>query len=406
MSENNLFELESRVRLFAGVLYPAAYPAQPFEEHRMDFLSELGKELRKDRRTAGFTDVAAFGFWCRKGNLKRLSESLAHPGDWIGRGLAFHIAPSNVPVNFAYSYALGLLAGDANIVRVSSKEFEQVSIICDAMERLFAREEYADIKEQTSVVSYGHDKEVTDYYSGICDTRIIWGGDATIETIRESKVGSRCTEIAFADRYSIGILRPTAILAMGEEDLRQLAVNVYNDTYLMDQNACTAPHMMVWYMDTEEEKAAAQEAKKRFWDAVAEAAQKYDLAEIKVSDKFDRLCNFLADCPGEVQQVLRYNNLLYVIPLKQPEGAIDTYRGAFGMFFECDVESLDELAPHMTKKVQTVAVCGVGRQEVIDFVFRNQLKGIDRVTVFGQTLDMGMSWDGYDIIGTLARIIG
>ena len=142
------------------------------------------------------------------------------------------------------------------------------------------------------------------------------------------------------------------------------------------------------------------------WDAVAEAAQKYDLAEIKVSDKFDRLCNFLADCPGEVPQVLRYNNLLYVIPLKQPEGAIDTYRGAFGMFFECDVESLNELAPHMTKKVQTVAVCGVERQEVIDFVFRNQLKGIDRVTVFGQTLDMGMAWDGYDIIGTLARIIG
>ena len=76
------------------------------------------------------------------------------------------------------------------------------------------------------------------------------------------------------------------------------------------------------------------------------------------------------------------------------------------MFFECDVESLNELAPHMTKKVQTVAVCGVERQEVIDFVFRNQLKGIDRVTVFGQTLDMGMAWAGYDIIGTLARIIG
>lgn len=40
-----------------------------------------------------------------------------------GRGVAFHIAPSNVAVNFAFSLAAGLLTGNANIVRLSSKPF-------------------------------------------------------------------------------------------------------------------------------------------------------------------------------------------------------------------------------------------------------------------------------------------
>ena len=47
----------------------------------------------------------------------------------LGKGVVFHIAPSNVPVNFAFSFAAGLLAGNANIVRIPSKDFEQVQIM-------------------------------------------------------------------------------------------------------------------------------------------------------------------------------------------------------------------------------------------------------------------------------------
>lgn len=76
------------------------------------------------------------------------------------------------------------------------------------------------------------------------------------------------------------------------------------------------------------------------------------------------------------------------------------------MFFQCALDALDELAPHITKKVQTAAVCGVERKEITDLILRCHLRGIDRVVGFGQTLDMGTIWDGYDIIGDLTRIIG
>ena len=144
----------------------------------------------------------------------------------------------------------------------------------------------------------------------------------------------------------------------------------------------------------------------RFWQAVYEAAASYDLADIKVSGKYDALCNFLADTGLEKARVQRYDNRLYVLTLSELPEKIDGLRGSFGMFFQCALDALDDLAPHITKKVQTAAVCGVERKEITDLILRCHLRGIDRVVGFGQTLDMGTIWDGYDIIGDLTRIIG
>ena len=47
-------------------------------------------------------------------------------GKRVGRGIVFHITPSNVPLNFAYSWLSGILSGNLNIVRVASKKSEQM----------------------------------------------------------------------------------------------------------------------------------------------------------------------------------------------------------------------------------------------------------------------------------------
>ena len=54
----------------------------------------------------------------------------------IGRGKVLHIAPSNVPMNFAYSFAFGLLSGNINLVRLPSKEFAQIRILCDVIKQV------------------------------------------------------------------------------------------------------------------------------------------------------------------------------------------------------------------------------------------------------------------------------
>ena len=51
----------------------------------------------------------------------------------MGKGVVFHIAPSNVPVNYAYSLVTGLVCGNINIVRLPSKKFPQTDIINSAI---------------------------------------------------------------------------------------------------------------------------------------------------------------------------------------------------------------------------------------------------------------------------------
>jgi len=95
-------------------------PLPPFDDSIVEYLDQLSTILRKDRRIKEFPDVATFSFFCRRGNLNKNKKLYTDSTRNLrkGRGLVFHICPSNVPVNFAFSFVAGLLAGNANLVRV------------------------------------------------------------------------------------------------------------------------------------------------------------------------------------------------------------------------------------------------------------------------------------------------
>lgn len=376
-------------------------PLPVFDDCVCDFLNDLSKEIKADRRLRSYPDVTSFAFYCRKSNIWRLREQYRDGSVRLGRGLAFHIAPSNVPVNFAFTYLFGLISGNANVVRVSAKPFEQVSIICDAMNRLFEREEYKTIREQTAIVRYERNKEITDALSALADVRIIWGGDATIAEIRKSPLGSRAKEITFADRYSFAFISAKTVLEASDEEIIRAAGQFYNDTYLMDQNACSTPHLLCWMGESEE---SLKSAKDRFWRAVCHAAEKYDLADIKVSDKYVLLCKYAMELSDI--QIERFGNLLYVISLQNLPERITDLRGRFGLFFQCDVSEPEEMAPYVDKTVQSCMYYGVDRDEIVNMIAKNHLTGIDRVVEFGKSLDIGVIWDGYDLPRELSRVIG
>lgn len=376
-------------------------PFSVFEDSVCDFLNDLSKEIKADKRVRSYPDVTSFAFYCRKANILRLREMYQDAGVRMGRGLAFHVAPSNVPVNFAFTYLFGLIAGNANIVRVSERHFEQVEIICDAMNRLFERGEYQKIKEQTAIVRYGKNKEITDRLSKLADVRIIWGGDATIAEIRKSLLGSRAKEITFADRYSLGVISAEAVLRASDDELKRLAGQFYNDTYLMDQNACSTPHLLCWLGGNQED---GKSAKERFWQAVYEAAKKYDLADIKVSDKYVLLCKYAMERSN--LRIESHENLLYVVSLPELPQQITDLRGKFGLFFQCDIKRLEDIVPCIDKSVQSCMYYGVERSDILSMIMEKHLMGIDRVVEFGKSLDIGVIWDGYDLPREMSRVIG
>ncbi|MBP3889429.1 MAG: hypothetical protein J6F30_17525 [Cellulosilyticum sp.] len=391
---------ENSITYVIGDKLPIVKPLPPYSEIVCDFLDELSKRLRRDKNNAQYTDIISLAFWCRKNNIKRLKEQFQAQYA-IGRGLVFHITPSNVPINFAFSYFFGLLSGNSNIVRIPQKDYPQIQIICNEINRVLNLEEYKMLKEMTLFVSYGRDDELTEYYSSICDGRIIWGGDKAIKNIRKFSLKERAVEVVFADRYSFALIDIETILRMDDKQRLELAQKFYNDTYLMDQNACSTPHLIIWQGADEEKKKRAQEL---FWKSIYQIAAQYDLADIKAVDKYTSLCQFAMEA-DYIKEIQKYDNLLYRIELNYLTEDLSVLRGQYGMFFEYYISQLEELKDKITSKVQTVTYVGINPECIIKFIQECHLTGIDRIVPMGEALNIDVYWDGYDIIGQLIRYI-
>lgn len=374
----------------------AERPLVPFAEDVIEELDTLSKALIKDPASRQFPDVVTFAFFCRRGNLMKLKEnSLLSTFNFqlrLGRGLIFHIAPSNVPVNFAYSVVAGLLAGNTNVVRVSQKQFPQVDIIVKHMREIEMK--------RLAVVRYPHESNANEVFSVMCDVRVIWGGDATIATIRQNAIPPRAFDICFADRYSIAAINSDELNTdkLNPENLKQLAERFYNDTYLFDQNACSAPHLVVWTGNH------VEGAKKLFWNAVQRVTeQKYQFQDVMAVDKLTALYKQACAMPTHNEETK--NNILCRVEIDALPQDIDFFRCAGGYFTEYTAQSLDEIAPIVNDKYQTLAYYGFTQQELADFVLRSRLTGIDRIVPFGETTAFSLTWDGMNLIERMSRIV-
>lgn len=455
----------------------------PFSESVLDFLGGLSDMIRKDREAKSNPVIQTFAFFIRKANLIQLRNRFYHGNlkesevtkaatdkqtfQRIGKGLSFHIAPSNVPINFAYTLVSGLLAGNPCIVRASSKDFDETKIICRLISELEKKVSDDKAENETknkaidetgnkwngnifkyiSVISYPHDKEITDYLSSLVNIRVIWGGDNTIAEIRKSPIRPRCTEVCFADRYSM-LLVDSAFLCTQFEKSEKYGENIakafYNDTYLFDQNACGSPRLIYWYgKDADNERA-----KKLFWEAV-NSYLRYEVQPVIAVDKLNMSYVTSVEVPGSRVIPAEDNNIVRVELSRLdafPEGkTIADYRCAGGFFLEYDSENLDGLKSIVDERFQTLTyiceddrridesgersrassdandsddfvnssksgelgrdVSGLTGQRIKDYIISQGLKGIDRVVPVGHSADFDLIWDGYDLIDYFTRVV-
>ncbi|MCK9310114.1 MAG: acyl-CoA reductase, partial [Candidatus Cloacimonetes bacterium] len=179
----------------------------------------------------------------------------------------------------------------------------------------------------------------------------------------------------------------------------RVAYAFYNDTYLMDQNACSSPQLVVWTGNH------YHEAQQRFWHAVsATAEKKYTLQPVSVVDKFTKLCIEAIENPY-VMRITRYGNVLYAADLRELPDDADKLRGTCGYFYQYLCKSINEISRMVNEKYQTLVYYGLSPIQLSEFAVNNQLRGIDRIVPVGQALDIDVIWDGYDLVRTLSRIV-
>jgi hypothetical protein len=391
------------VRVIAGCslaeLQCEALP--PYAPEAVAFLTAWSKRLLAHPDIRAYPDAASFAFWCRSANLARLHRELERDPLRMGRGVALHIAPANVPVNFAYSFAFGLLAGNVNIVRVPERLPAQADVLCAVANDLLTKDEHARVASMTTLLSYPRDDAITQRLSVVADVRLLWGGDQTIRHLRRMPASPRCVDIAFADRYSLCLLSAPAILATDSKALLALTVGFYNDVFLLDQNACSSPHLILW-QGTAQEVRAAQD---RFWGAMrALLDTKARPSGIHSVDKYTHLCRAALQING-LKATPSWDNRVFRVSLDELPENISEHRGRYGFFFETIDNDLTQLRRIVNTRYQTLTCYGVDTHALAQMVVSNRLAGIDRIVAVGRALDIGVIWDGYDLIRTMSRIV-
>lgn len=378
-------------------VFKTAKPRQPFAEEVIEYLNALSGALLRERATRNYSDIVTFAFFCRKANLLKLKEQYTRDSVIrLGRGTLFHIAPSNVPINFAYSLVAGMLAGNYNVVRVSSKVFSQVDLVIKVMHTLIV--DFPSIANCFALVRYDRTSDATTFFSSFAACRVIWGGDETIAAIRKNEIPPRSFDICFADRYSIAAINPEFVLTASDSDMKKLAEKFYNDTFLFDQNACSAPHLILWL-----DRGDVDRAKTRFWDTVhSYTVEKYNLQSLLCVDKLTAFYRQSVYMESKIE-TMPDNYIVRTNLIDVPKN-IDTFRCAGGYFSEKTIDSLDEIAPIITNKYQTLAYCGIDKSDLQEFVLRNHLNGLDRIVPFGETTAFSLTWDGYNLIDTMSRV--
>ena len=372
----------------------------PYDKEVLDFLGDLSKDLNLTKDIKNYPDIKTFAFFCRNKNLIKLKKNfLVSSRDIrLGLGLIFHITPSNIPTNFAYSLIFGLLTGNSNIVKVPSRDFKQIDIISKSINKILSKK-YKKVKEMIKIVKYKNNESFTKKISSICDARLIWGGDQSIENIRKYNLHASAIDLTFADRYSFCIIDTKKFLNAKYDKLTRIVERFYNDTYVADQNACSSPHMVLWL------GKKSHKAKSKFWEELSKLVEKkYNLTHDAAIEKYTELCKKIIN-DKNVKSYRTYTNNVYTVVLKNLNGSLDTYRGKWGFFYEYDIKKLEQIKKYINKKFQTLTYFGVEKVDLKDFIIKNKLQGIDRIVPVGQALDIGFYWDGYDINNILTRVV-
>jgi hypothetical protein len=189
------------------------------------------------------------------------------------------------------------------------------------------------------------------------------------------------------------------IIKLNDREIKRLVEKFYNDTYLVDQNACSSPHLIIWLGNR------VDQGRKKFWNYLYNhIVKKYNMPEVASIDKYTQLCGNILKLKN-LKQEERYKNLIYTVFLKKLDNNLHNLRGKWGFFYEYKTKNINQIKKYINNKYQTLTYFGVDKNLLKKFIINNNLNGIDRVVPIGQALDISFFWDGYDINKILTRVI-
>lgn len=371
---------------------------KPFNKISLNFIEDLRTELKKNKKIYEYPELAYFIFWLRKSKIKKILEDFKDKNLRHGRGLVFHVSSSNLPTNFIYSFIFGLLSGNSNIVKIPSISFPEKEILISAIDTILKKKKYDLIKKTNLFINLERNSENFFKISKHCDARVIWGGDNSVKSIRNIPIKPRSIELVFPDRYSFCIIKSSFFYNQHKKKLELAAEKLFRDTYNLSQLACNSPHFIFIAGKIKQKNLSL------FWQYFLKIIKKkVKFENFNSFEKFNELTSNIIKI-NSISSIDRFENYLYLVNLDSID-EIEQIRGKNGTFYVKKIKKINELKKYITEKCQTITYLGFSKNEMLEFVKKNNLNGVDRIVPIGQAMDIDVIWDGYETLKHLSRVI-
>lgn len=398
IDELSLIELHQRVI----DLEEKRQTLRPFHPELLEFCETFARAIRENQETRSNPALVALAWWLRRSSLKRIHDhwidSLSPSTIRVPRGIVFHVPPTNVETIIIYSWICSALAGNANIIRVSSSSSSENTPLFEVLFETL--EKYPTVSKTTLFIKYGHSDDVTEILSQT-DTRVIWGGDSTVEQIRNVRSSPRSIDIPFSNRFSFCLIEASSIKRASDTELKTLAQNFVNDAYWFDQLACSSPKL-IFLLDTKNEQDDS--ILPRLIHYLSEELIRKNV-EISPSTSMAKMVNsFALAADGVVSKIIRPNHQITLGEVAEINEFPRDLRGG-GLFCTARITKLEQLLPFINRTDQTVTYYGVSKEDLYSFAVLLNGRGIDRIVPVGEALNFDFIWDGYDLLTTLSKLV-
>ena len=376
----------------------------PFSDILIDFVDDVSKAILKDKFFIEHAELMALAFWMRKSHIKQLNKYFLEQSSdklLMGRGIVFHMAPSNVDTIFVYSWFISLLVGNSNVLRISDKENIQTSLLINIINTILEMNKYNILRNRIAIIRYGHEDDITLALSQMADVRVIWGGDKTVNHIRTIPIQPTSTELSFADKFSFAVINSKEVI--NDKNIDKLIEKFYNDSFWFGQMACSSVRMITWIGNNE----VNLKAKKIFWDKLSKYVLLQQPEEIAPADIVNKI---VAQCSMAIESDITIddssdNPFINRISINNMNEIKEELHCGTGLFYEIEMAKFEDILSSMTKKHQTLAYYGFEKNDLKTILSNKMPNGVDRIVPIGKSLDFSYIWDGYDLFRSFCREI-
>ena len=374
----------------------------PFDSRSVAFVNQFSKKLLLRIDIRNYPELAVLATFFKKKNVEMQERLYMHSDTGsvnLARGVVLHIAPANVDSIFLYSSLISLLCGNVNIIRLSQRTNEQLTILLEILNELMIGE-FSWVKKRLILLTYPHDDFITKAFSKRCNARVVWGGDETVSNIRKIEMRPTAVEICFPDRFSSCVIKSERINHASDEELVTVAKKFYNDTVWFAQQACSSPRMLAWVGSTDD----CVLAKNRFWSVYDELLVAMDF-ENSGSMSMDRL---VSCCLVASVSESKLGSSVGSFPLRlevttKISDTIKSFHGGNGLFVEKEFCILNDFISTITDKDQTLSYFGFCNDELTLVTNQLPFDAGARFVKIGSALDFSPIWDGVNLYAFYTR---